>query len=204
MTTCRSFWITPHVAMKQGRSALDRRTSRHAGYAASQRARKRVEEVFGWLKTVGGGGSCVTAGWPATASGRRWPWRHTTSCAWPSSCPRHHLLGRSPCLLRMKHPNRRRRRPDQGQPGAPLPPNRRPTDASMPAPARSLDPKLTFFISLLSVVGNVALRLAGPPFQAWSWRNESRIMHEGEVNGLLAQLCRDCNMTVGVERRNWI
>ena len=41
--------------MKQRRSALDRRTSRHAGYAASQRVGKRVEEVFGWLKTVGGG-----------------------------------------------------------------------------------------------------------------------------------------------------
>ena len=38
VTTCRSFQITPHVAMKQRRSALDRRTSRHAGYAASQRA----------------------------------------------------------------------------------------------------------------------------------------------------------------------
>ena len=55
VTTCRSFQITPHVAMKQRHSALDRRTSRHAGYAASQRVRKRVEEVFGWLKTVGGG-----------------------------------------------------------------------------------------------------------------------------------------------------
>ena len=55
VTTCRSFRITPHVAMKQRHSALDRRTSRHAGYAASQRVRKRVEEVFGWLKTVGGG-----------------------------------------------------------------------------------------------------------------------------------------------------
>ena len=95
VTTCRSFQITPHVAMKQRRSALDRRTSRHAGYAASQRARKRVEEVFGWLKTVGAGGSCVTAAWPATASGRRWLWRRTTSCAWRSSCPRHHLRGRS-------------------------------------------------------------------------------------------------------------
>ena len=41
--------------MKQRHSALDRRTSCHAGYAASQRVRKRVEEVFGWLKTVGGG-----------------------------------------------------------------------------------------------------------------------------------------------------
>ena len=55
VTTCRSFEITPHVAMKQRHSALDRRTSRHAGYAASQRVRKRVEEMFGWLKTVGGG-----------------------------------------------------------------------------------------------------------------------------------------------------
>ena len=44
VTTCRSFEITPHVAMKQRHSPLDRRTSRHAGYAASQRVRKRVEE----------------------------------------------------------------------------------------------------------------------------------------------------------------
>ena len=43
---------TPHVAQKQ-RSALDARTTRHAGYAVSQRVRKRVEEVFGWLKTIG-------------------------------------------------------------------------------------------------------------------------------------------------------
>lgn len=43
---------TPHVAQKQ-RSAIDQRTTRHAGYAISQRVRKRVEEVFGWLKTVG-------------------------------------------------------------------------------------------------------------------------------------------------------
>ena len=34
---------------------MDGRTTRHAGYAVSQRRRKRVEEVFGWLKTVGGG-----------------------------------------------------------------------------------------------------------------------------------------------------
>ena len=40
VTTCRSFRITPHVAMKQRHSALDRRTSRHAGYAASQRVRE--------------------------------------------------------------------------------------------------------------------------------------------------------------------
>ncbi|MFQ5430857.1 MAG: transposase, partial [Phycisphaerae bacterium] len=36
------------------RSTIDRRTTRHASYAASQRARKRIEEIFGWLKTIGG------------------------------------------------------------------------------------------------------------------------------------------------------
>ena len=41
--------------MKQRHSALDRRTSRRAGCAASQRVRKRAEEVLGWLKTAGGG-----------------------------------------------------------------------------------------------------------------------------------------------------
>ena len=55
VTTCRSLHITPHVAAKQRYSAIDRRTTRHAGYQTSQRVRKRVEEVFGWLKTVGGG-----------------------------------------------------------------------------------------------------------------------------------------------------
>ena len=55
MTTCRSFQITPHVAMKQRHSALDRRTSRHAGVRGESAGAKRVEEVFGWLKTVGGG-----------------------------------------------------------------------------------------------------------------------------------------------------
>jgi transposase len=51
----RGMNITPHVAQnvkRPGGSALDRRTVRHAGYAVSQQKRKRVEEVFGWLKTV--------------------------------------------------------------------------------------------------------------------------------------------------------
>ena len=48
--------VTPHVAQNtSGRSsAIDGRTTRHLGYALSQRARKRVEEIFGWMKTVGG------------------------------------------------------------------------------------------------------------------------------------------------------
>ncbi len=54
--TLRTFRITPHVAQSTTRraSAIDGRTTRHPGYAVSQRARKRVEEIFGWLKTVGG------------------------------------------------------------------------------------------------------------------------------------------------------
>ncbi len=50
---CRDRHVTPHVAQKQ-RSAVDGRTTRHAGYAVSQKLRKRVEEIFGWQKTVGG------------------------------------------------------------------------------------------------------------------------------------------------------
>ena len=46
--------VTPHVAQKKKHSAIDGRTTRHAGYAVSLRIRKRVEEVFGWMKTVGG------------------------------------------------------------------------------------------------------------------------------------------------------
>ena len=45
---------TPHIAQRTERtSAIDARTTRHGGYERSQRARKRVEEIFGWLKTVG-------------------------------------------------------------------------------------------------------------------------------------------------------
>jgi hypothetical protein len=48
--------VTPHVAQnnKGRKSAIDGRTTRHPGYIISQRKRKRVEEIFGWMKTVGG------------------------------------------------------------------------------------------------------------------------------------------------------
>ena len=46
--------VTPHVAQKARWSAIDGRTTRHAGYHVSQRKRKLVEQVFGWMKTVGG------------------------------------------------------------------------------------------------------------------------------------------------------
>jgi transposase len=56
VATIRAQRVTPHVAQNTSRrrSAIDRRTTRHPGYPISQRLRKRVEEVFGWLKTVGG------------------------------------------------------------------------------------------------------------------------------------------------------
>ena len=50
----RAQGVTPHVAQKVKHSAIDRRTTRHAGYATSQQRRKLVEQVFGWMKTVGG------------------------------------------------------------------------------------------------------------------------------------------------------
>lgn len=54
----RSMNVRPHVAQnltrRKGRSAVDGRTTRHAGYAASQRIRKRIEESFGWIKTIAG------------------------------------------------------------------------------------------------------------------------------------------------------
>ena len=52
----RNLNATPHVAQNNQyrRSAIDGRTTRHAGYAVSQQKRKRVEEIFGWMKTVGG------------------------------------------------------------------------------------------------------------------------------------------------------
>jgi DDE family transposase len=52
----RALHVTPHVAQNTAnrRSAIDRRTTRHPGYAASQRIRKRIEESFGWIKTVAG------------------------------------------------------------------------------------------------------------------------------------------------------
>jgi transposase len=51
----RHMEITPHIAQNDTnrRSAVDERTTRHAGYQLSQKKRKRVEEVFGWMKSIG-------------------------------------------------------------------------------------------------------------------------------------------------------
>ena len=54
----RAMNVRPHVARnttrRRGHSAIDGRTTRHPGYVASQRIRKRIEEAFGWMKTIGG------------------------------------------------------------------------------------------------------------------------------------------------------
>ena len=56
VATARNIEVTAHVAQRLGRrggSAIDGRTTRHPGYEASQCIRKRVEEAFGWAKSIG-------------------------------------------------------------------------------------------------------------------------------------------------------
>ena len=57
VTDCRDLGVTPHVAQNttRQRSAIDGRTTRHPGHRTSQRIRPRIEEPFGWIKTIGGG-----------------------------------------------------------------------------------------------------------------------------------------------------
>ena len=58
----RRMVVTPHVAQEARHSAIDRRTTQHTGYAMSQRRRKKIEETFGWAKTVGGMAQTVHRG----------------------------------------------------------------------------------------------------------------------------------------------
>ena len=58
----RQACVTPHVAQKSRHSAIDGRTTRHEGYAVSIKHRKRIEEAFGWAKTVGGMAQTVYRG----------------------------------------------------------------------------------------------------------------------------------------------
>ena len=82
---------TPHVAQNaNGRSsAIDGRTTRHAGYAVSQRIRKRIEEAFGWIKTIAGQERTrlrgrERVGWAFTFAAAATIW-----CGCPSSWPPH-------------------------------------------------------------------------------------------------------------------
>ena len=55
LAECQNLQVTPHVAQNEGRqggSAMVGETTRHTGYAVSQRKRKRIEECFGWMKTA--------------------------------------------------------------------------------------------------------------------------------------------------------
>ena len=62
VTDLRQACVTPHVARKSPHSAIDGRTTRHRGYALSLKHRKRIEEAFGWAKTVGGMAQTVYRG----------------------------------------------------------------------------------------------------------------------------------------------
>lgn len=56
VSACRKMKVTPHVARntrRNGGCAIDGRTTRHRGYAMSQRRRKCIEQCFGWVKTIG-------------------------------------------------------------------------------------------------------------------------------------------------------
>jgi len=46
--------VTPHIARKRKGSAIDGRTTRHAGYTMRIHVRRRIESIFGWMKTIGG------------------------------------------------------------------------------------------------------------------------------------------------------
>ena len=57
VAACRERGVTPHVAKNEHAhrsSAIDGRTTRHRGHRASQIVRRRIEQIFGWMKTVGG------------------------------------------------------------------------------------------------------------------------------------------------------
>ncbi len=82
----RARGVTPHIAIdghltktgKRRKTAIDGRTTRHAGYAVSQRCRKRIEEVFGWIKSSAGQAKTKfrsATGWHPSSS---WRWQPTT------------------------------------------------------------------------------------------------------------------------------
>jgi transposase len=78
----RELGFTPHLApnTKRNRSTIDGRTTRHEGHRVSQRIRKRIEEPFGWIKTIAGGRKLRYIGRAATEHGSSWPAPSTTSC----------------------------------------------------------------------------------------------------------------------------
>ena len=70
--------VAPHVAAKARGSAIDGRTTRHAGYKSSQVIRKRIEEAFGWAKSAAGLARPGIKGSDASAGSSPSPWQPTT------------------------------------------------------------------------------------------------------------------------------
>ena len=99
----RGLNVRPHVARNTNgcRSAIDGRTTRHAGYAASQRIRKRIEEAFGWIKTVATAAynlvrlprlleaSPCPIRWPTSGASKRWNCgtESSSTCSAPATSP---------------------------------------------------------------------------------------------------------------------
>jgi transposase len=80
----REMNVTPHVAQNSTRrsSAIDGRTTRHPGYAVSQRIRKRIEEAFGWVRTTGPNGAGRPAQNPPPRAGAGWVELHLHRAAY--------------------------------------------------------------------------------------------------------------------------
>ena len=117
----RRLGMTPHVTQntRGRRSAIDGRTTRHVGYAVSLRIRKRIEEVFGWMKTVGGlrktrHRGTARVGWMFTFVAAAWLGRRplvTTGVLWlrPTSAASNKALVTSydPELIGVERPRSR-------------------------------------------------------------------------------------------------
>ena len=121
----RACGVTPHVAQNTSgrRSAIDGRTTRHPGYAVSQRLRKRVEEIFGWMKTVGGFRRTRFRGLDAHRPGRL-PRRHRLQPGPPQPPRTRPTTGNRRRLTRHAGPHRpvaHQSAPDQLLSGPPLP-----------------------------------------------------------------------------------
>jgi hypothetical protein len=84
---CRKLKVTPHVAAKDKHSAVDGRIKRHEGYKTSLKVRKRIEEAFGWIKTVGGLAKTKLIGQakPSSRARRCCALPPTTWCVWAAS-----------------------------------------------------------------------------------------------------------------------
>jgi hypothetical protein len=83
----RQACVTPYVAQKSRYSAIDGRSTRHEGCALSIKHRKRIEEAFGWTKTVGGMTQTSIAASNGCVPASALPWPQTTSLDCPGCSP---------------------------------------------------------------------------------------------------------------------